>query len=317
MVDLDNLPKYRDLPLFEGKDERHAWDVFGPNDNLGTVNLLTPERVREAAQLVRRGDSFNLDLTLDMPIRETVPEGGSGRGPLVHKPTRHRGGGDDSMDNFYLQGSSQWDGLRHIRFRELGYYQGIQDNDLDETERLGINYWSEHGIVGRGVLIDLPRFLGDKFAMDRIAMTGPMIEEIAAKQGVELKPADILILRTGWMQRYLALSDAEKAKPEAMDARAPSPGLDGTQETAEWVWDHRIAAIAADNIAMEATPVLDPSFQHRRILTMFGMPIGEIWNLEQLAEDCARDGVYEFFLVTKPLNLKRGVGSPPNALAFK
>jgi kynurenine formamidase len=119
------------------------------------------------------------------------------------------------------------------------------------------------------------------------------------------------------MQRYLSLSDEEKAKPEAMDARAPSPGLDGTQETAEWVWDHRIAAIAADNIAMEATPVLDPSFQHRRILAMFGMPIGEIWNLERLAEDCARDGVYEFFLVTKPLNLKHGVGSPPNALAFK
>ena len=317
MVDVTNLPKYRDLPLFEGRDERHAWDVFGKDDDLGTVNLLTPDGVREAAKLVRRGDSFNLDLTLDLPLRAPVIEGGAGRGPYIHKPTRHRGGGDDSLDNFYLQGSSQWDSLRHIRYRELGYYQGIQDEDLDATERLGINHWSEHGIAGRGVLIDLPRYMGASFKMDRIEMDGPMIEAIAAKQGVDLKPADILLLRTGWMTRYLSLSDEERAKPEAMDARAPSPGLDGKRETAEWVWDHRIAAVAADNIAMEVTPVLDPSFQHRRLLAMFGMPIGELWYLDKLADDCAQDGVYEFFLVSKPLNLKRGVGSPPNVLAFK
>ncbi len=317
MPDLSNLPKYRDLPLFDGQDERHAWGVFGPDDDLGTINLLTPERVRDAAALVRRGESFNLDLTLDLPLRPPVQPGERGRGPYVHKPTRHRGGGDDSLDNFFLQGSSQWDGLRHIRFREYGYYQGLQDDNIENTERIGINHWSEHGIAGRGVLIDLPRYMGDAFKMDRIEMDGPLIEAIAAKQGVELKPADILLLRTGWMTRYLSLSDAERADPAAMDARAPSPGLDGKRETAEWVWDHRIAAVAADNIAMEVTPVQDPSFQHRRILAMFGMPIGELWYFDKLAEDCARDGVYEFFLVTKPLNLKRGVGSPPNALAFK
>ena len=167
MPDLNNLPQYHELPLFEGKDERYAWDVWGPGDNLGTVNLLTPEVIREAAQLVKRGASFGLDLPLDLPRREPVPEGGTGRGPYVHKPTRHRGGGDDSLDNFYLQGSSQWDGLRHIRFREHGYYQGIQDEDLDATERIGMNYWGERGISGRGVLIDLPRYLGADFKMDR------------------------------------------------------------------------------------------------------------------------------------------------------
>ncbi len=59
------------------------------------------------------------------------------------------------------------------------------------------------------------------------------------------------------------------------------------------------------------------NFQHRRLLAMFGMPIGELWSLDALADDCARDGVYELFLVTKPLNLTRGVGSLPNATAFK
>ena len=167
------------------------------------------------------------------------------------------------------------------------------------------------------MLIDLPRYLGDAFRMDRIEMDGPLIEAIDARQHVELKPADILLLRTGWMTRYLALTDEQRAAPAAMDSRAPSPGLDGKRETAEWVWNHRIAAVAADNIAMEVTPVLDASFQHRRFMAMFGMPIGELWYLDKLAEDCARDGVYEFFLVSKPLNLKSGVGSPPNVLAFK
>ena len=94
MPNIDNLPQYRDLPLFEGKDERHACEVFGANDNLGTINLLTAERVRDAAQLVRRGDSFNLDLSLDLTARGS----GGGRGAYVHKPTRNCGCGDDSLD---------------------------------------------------------------------------------------------------------------------------------------------------------------------------------------------------------------------------
>jgi len=82
-VDINNLPKYRDLPLFEDDDERRAWGVFGPDDDLGTVNLLTEERVREAAQLVRTGKRL-LDLPLDLPRRRPRGEGERGRGPYVH-----------------------------------------------------------------------------------------------------------------------------------------------------------------------------------------------------------------------------------------
>ncbi|MEX2446763.1 MAG: cyclase family protein [Dehalococcoidia bacterium] len=317
MVDLNALPTYRDLPLFEGQDERHAWGVFGADDDLGTVNLLTDERVLEASRLMKRGRAFSLDLTLDLPLRKPLEEGERGRGPYEHHVVTHRGGGDDKLDNFYLQGSSQWDGLRHIRYREFGYYNGVQDDDL-ASDRIGIEKWAEHGIAGRAVLLDLPRFMGDRFSVhERIAVDGPLIEEIARHQGVEVRPADILLLRTGWMANYLALDDEAKADPAAMDTTVPTPGLDGTQETAAWLWDHRIVSVAADNIAVEALPVLDSSFQHRRLIAMFGMPLGELWTLEALAEDCAEDGVYECFLVAKPLALPRGVGSPPNALAFK
>ena len=139
MPDLDHLPKYRDLPEFPGLGERSSWGVFGRDDDLGTVNFLTEERVRDAAKLVRRGAAFNLDLPLTLPARRPVAPGERGRGPYEHVVTTNRGGGDDHLNNFYLQGSSQWDGLRHIRFRDKGYYTGLQDEDQLKRAMDGID----------------------------------------------------------------------------------------------------------------------------------------------------------------------------------
>ena len=88
---------------------------------------------------------------------------------------------------------------------------------------------------------------------------------------------------------------------------------------AEYLWDLHIAAIAADNPALEAWPP-DPAtggFMHWKLIPHFGMPIGELWWLADLADDCAADGVYDSFLTSAPLNVPGGVGSPPNALAIK
>jgi kynurenine formamidase len=96
------------------------------------------------------------------------------------------------------------------------------------------------------------------------------------------------------------------------------PGLDAHRETAAWLWDHRIAAIAADNPAVEAQKVdAAVGFQHRRLIPLLGMALGEFWFLDDLASDCAEDGVYEFMLVAAPLNIPGGVGSPANAYAIK
>ena len=122
----------------------------------------------------------------------------------------------------------------------------------------------------------------------------------------------------GALDRRLTIG-RQIAEPSVIHGQQPRVEelVDATKATAEWIWNHHPAALCGDNPALEALPVMNREFQHRRILPMFGMPIGEFWDFEELAEDCARDGVYEFFLVTKPLNLRRGVGSPPNALAFK
>jgi hypothetical protein len=139
---------------------------------------------------------------------------------------------------------------------------------------------------------------------------------------VNLESGDIVLLRTGWLTWYKTLDEAGREKLRGTlhpgDDGMACPGLDPHQATAAWVWDHQVAAMASDNVALEVLPV-DPAigFQHRRLIALQGMPIGEVWDLDELAHECARDGVYEFMLVSSPLNLPGGVGSPPNAYAIK
>ena len=313
----DDMPRYADLPSFEGEDERHAWGVFGADDNLGTVNHLTPERVREAAGLIRAGRVISLSLPMDQPSPALFPA----RPAYTHHQEVTRGGRDDALDAFQLQGSSQWDGLRHVRYRQHGYYGGLQDEDL-AGDRIGINHWAEHGIVGRGVLIDVPRHWTGAAAYRadrRTPIDGGAIERIAAAEGVALRDGDILALRTGWLRHYFDLDDAGRTaivgtiRPDGLACA----GLDPGRATAAWLWDHRVAALVVDNPAVEALPVQDREFQHRRLIPMLGMAVGELWDLERLGDDCAADGVYEFFLCSAPLNVPGAAGSPANAYAIK
>jgi kynurenine formamidase len=318
-----DLPNYNDLPAFEKTGERYAWGVFGEGDELGTINLLTPERVLSASRLVKKGSVINLSLPLDTP---TTLYHGRTRSGYRHNITVNRGGRDDTLDNFALQGSSQWDGLRHIRYREFGYWGGLQDEDIDGKGLLGIENWSQHGIVGRGVLVDAARYYeerGEPLDQTRKTPIGwAEIEAIARYQDVDLQEGDLLLLRTGWLGWFLSLSEEKK---EALRGRLnpgddglDMPGLDPSSATAAWLWDHRVAAIAADNPALEALRVdAATGFQHRRLIALQGMAIGELWDLEALSEDCALDRVYEFMLVSAPLNIRGGVGSPPNAYAIK
>ena len=320
---MSSIPKFEELPYVGETQERHAWEVFGLEDQMGSVNLLTPEKVKRAARLIRTGQVFNLSLPLDFPI--TLYGGFRSEGYRHHIEVG-RGGRDDYVDNFAMQGSSQWDSLRHIRFREYGYYGGRQDVDLDEKGKLGIEHWAQHGIVGRGVLLDVGRYMErQKTPLDmtkKFEMDGTFLEKVAQEQKVQLEPGDILILRTGWLEWYKNLDErgreALRGSLGPGEARHACPGLAASQETAAWLWDRQIAAIASDNVALEALPV-DPAvgFQHRRLIALQGMPIGEMWDVDELAQACVHDGSYACMLVSIPLNLPGGVGSPANAYAIK
>ena len=319
---MSTLPTFIHLPLVGDTQERHAWDVFGRDDQLGTINLLTSERVKRAATLVRMGKVINLNLPLNFPITLY----GGFRTGYRHHIEVNRGGRDDYVDNFAMQGSSQWDSLRHIRFREFGYYGGRQDVDLDGKGELGIEHWARHGIIGRGVLLDVAGYMERKGTpldmTQKFAMDGAFLEQVAQEENVKLEPGDIVLLRTGWLTWYKGLDEAgREALRGTLHPGAGGmacPGLDPSQATAAWVWDQRIAAMAADNVALEALPVeAQTGFQHRRLIALQGMPIGEVWDLDALAQDCAQDGVYECMLMSAPLYLPGGVGSPPNAYAIK
>jgi kynurenine formamidase len=320
MVSARKIPSYAELPVIEKIGDGYAWDVWGRDDQLGAINFLTPDKVLAAARLVRKGKVINLNLPLNLPYPSL-----GGREPYEHHVLVRRSGRDDSLDKLYLQFSSQWDGLRHIRNREFGYWGGLQDEEVDQG-KLGIEHWARHGIVGRGVLIDLPRFMGRMGrpfdVRQRLYVDGPLMEEIAAFQNVEFRPGDILLLRTGWLHWYLQQDQAERDKLKGTlhpnEGGLECPGLDAHRETAAWLWDHKIPAVSADNPALEALRVDGAiGFQHRRLIPLLGIAIGEFWFLEDLAADCDENGVYEFMLVGVPLNLPGGVGSPANAYAIK
>lgn len=313
-------PLYKNLPVFEKTGYRHAWGVFGEGDELGTIARLTPERIARAAGTVRRGAVFNLSL----PLNEPNP-------PIVErrKPYRHeivepeRNSRDDKIDDLWNQASSQIDALSHMRYREFGFYNGLEKDAVD-AGALGIDRWADHGIVGRGLLLDMPRYFasrGEPFDPSRDTAWKPDVLEAAlAAQGVEPEEGDMLLLRTGWMTHYFSLSAEQRAAlPQHLGPGGlESPGLSAVEESAAFLWDAGFSLVAADNPAVEDSPGSpEAGFLHRRLIPLLGMALGELWTFETLADDCARDGVYECMVVAVPLNLPRGVGSPANAIAIK
>lgn len=316
--DFEHLPSYAELSAREDAPKGTNWGLFGADDQLGTVNFLTPEKVREAAALVRHGKVFALNLPLHLPSPALLT-----RKNPQHHIIRYEGGGghDDYLDQLYLHASSHWDGLTHIGSPRHGLYNGVRPDQVtgEEGTRNGIEHWAQRGIVGRGVLLDVARYVDSQGKpidpWSSYAIKVDVLEATVRAQSVEIRPADILLLRTGWLKFYLA---ADQATREHVAEDLRSPGLEGSMEMAGWLWDRRIAALGTDCPAVEPWP-WDPSVGvlHARVLCYLGMPIGEMFDLEALADDCARDGTYECMFTSAPLNLLGGVGSPPNALAIR
>jgi hypothetical protein len=323
----EQLPSYAELPVKEGAPPGSSWGVWGENDVLGCLNLLTQERTRAAAGLVRRGQVFALNWDMNLPDPPLF-----GRAAFEHKVEwlANEVGHDDQLSGWNTQSSSQWDGFRHIRSAQHGFYGGVADEDH------GIHHWARKGLAGRAVLLDVSRWRAAQGRALDMAASDPIepsdLTATAAAQGTDIQVGDVLLIRTGWISWYGGL-DATARQELAENLK--TPGLRPCRETVELLWDLHVAAVAGDNPALEvwppgstATPETfealrtDPDrvyelFAHFAILPMLGLPIGEMWNLDPLAEHCAADGVYEGFFTSAPLNLPAGVASPPNALVIK
>ena len=318
------VPSYDQLPIREGAPAGAAWGVFGDEDQVGTINLLTPERVVQAADFVRSGRIFALNLPIDIPDPPLFTRG-------KHRHVIKQFASyilDDYLDNFYPQASSQWDALSHVKHPRLGAYNGIADSDITGYggSKLGIDNLARRGIAGRGILADVARYYERQGKQQLDCATNDVVplEDLLATleaQGTKMWPGDVLLVRVGWTKAYLAMSQEQKSE---LARETKSPGIEGSQRTAKWLWEQHFAAVASDSPGLEAIPPPNVSdfmeandLLHFHMLSFFGMPIGEMWNLEELAEDCASDNRYEFFFTSAPLNIPGGIGSPPNALAIK
>ncbi len=315
------LPRYDELPVRQGAPKGAAWGVFGDADELGTINLLTPQSVLKAAAEIRAGKVFSLNLPLNLPDPPLY-----GRGALRHHVFPLPNAEfftDDYLDNFYPQCSSQWDAVGHIKHPVHGHYNGLPESEVTgrggSGKRLGIENLARRGIAGRGVLIDAARYFERRGKTIECTGTDVItvkdLEAALAEQKTRLKPGDVLLVRVGWLKSYLASNQEVRTRV----AQLPNaPGVEATTNMARWLWDNRIAAVASDTPAFEAVNMQVPhELLHPHLLAFFGMPMGEMWDLEALAEDCAADRRYSFFLTSAPLNIPGGVGSPPNALAIK
>jgi len=290
------------------------WGRWGPDDELGTLNHVTPERVAAAAALARTGRVFDLGYTL----AANGPQIGlGGRINPVHLMSMtgqssfpDGGGFADDFIFMPLQCATQWDGLAHVFYDEQ-CYNGVPASSITArgAQRLSIERLAR-AVIGRGVLLDVAR-LHDVPCLPTDHGIGPDdLDAAVERQGVDVGAGDIVLVRTGWTTKFTAGS--------AREFMGDEPGL--TLDACEWLHAHDVAAVAFDNWAVERFPSEDPDARmpvHYVLIRDMGMTLGEMFDLEALADDCAADGVYEFLLCAPVLKVAGGVGTPLNPLAVK
>lgn len=294
------------------------WGRWGADDERGTLNFITPEVVRRAAGLIRRGQTFSLGL----PFGADGPQiGQGGRINPVHLMTAidQRLPGDypdlfryaDDVMVLPLQCATQWDSLAHVHY-DGQLYNGFPaaTTNAAGAARDGIDKVGP-GIASRGVLLDLARAAGIPRLAPGTAIQPADLDAAARAQRVAVQRGDVLLLRTGHLSVFTR--DGDRIGYMRM-----MPGLG--MACAEWLHAHEVAAVAADTNSVEVIPFEDPQMPlpiHLICLRDMGLTLGEMFDLDALADDCAADGVWEFFFTAPPLRITAGIGSPLNPLAIK
>jgi kynurenine formamidase len=293
------------------------WNRWGPDDQRGTLNFITAERIRAAAAEVTSGEVFELSLPLGpgSPAWRTSLT----RVRPMHVMTSLPGQWGPELEGTFasddwlmmpLQGASQWDGLGHFGYDDY-FYNGVHMSQVDAggAARNGIER-SMPGVVSRGVLLDIAGLRGVDWLQAGQGIMPADLEAAEERQGVRVQSGDALLVRTGW---------GLKAAAEGWEGwTSAEPGL--TLESAEWLHQREVAAVASDNSSVEVQPNQLGSHiypVHAVLIRDMGMTLGEIFNLEDLAASCARDGRWSFLISAPPLRIPKAVGSPATPIVIK
>lgn len=283
-------------------DKPRNWGRWGADDERGTANFITPEKVARSAQLVKTGRIYPLAI----PLKAGAPIW-PGRHENWHVAMHQNlcgpglGGAEDLL-MIHTHGSTHMDALCHI-FADGVLYNGWKAADAIDSRGTKRNAIDKVGaIVTRGVLIDAAGHFGVEHLAPGQVLTPEDIEKIAAAQGVGFESGDALLVRTGWLKTW------EKDR-EKFNAAQPGIGL----AVAHWAGHRELSVIASDNSAVEAFPVSEGFLPvHQEFIRNQGGYLMELFDLDALA----RDKVYEFQFVVAPLNITMGMGSPITPLAL-
>jgi len=341
---------------WQQRPDGSTWGDWGDDDELGRINLLTPEKVLQGVAEVQAGISFCLSLPLDLPGGTALNQR---RHPPKLAPTEDMAGnartffnvhmsempdfGDpkyvdvwaDDVVTLSLQYSTQWDSLAHVGaefdadgdgVEEAVYYNGYRagvdlvgpskdargdgSGHASFAHHLGLEHMAQHGVQGRGVLVDLRHHLGDDWRGVGLST----LQEVMDADGVVLEPGDMLVLHTGFATKIMEWN--KQADPR--DLFTSCTYLDANDDSLlRWIADSQISALIADNYAVEGLLGKDKDASrhsflpiHHLCLFKLGVPLGELWYLHELAVWLRANGRSRFLLTAPPLRLPGIVGSP-------
>ncbi|MBL7213070.1 MAG: cyclase family protein [Desulfobacteraceae bacterium] len=307
------------------KDYPKNWGKWGPNDELGTINYLTPAQVLRGIKAVKQGTLFPIGNVRRGGEADPVWPGRHGidhfmtqdYGSYLSGVKKPFGGGlmyADCFINTYTHGASHIDAPGHVWYGDKIYNGYPAKINIGKMQKAGILPIAEHGIAGRGVLLDVARFKGVDFLAPGTQITLQDLLDTAKKQGVEIEKRDILVIRTGWLRTFYT-----KGR-EWFYKNFNEPGITAERALVDWWHKMEIPLWVTDTIACEqtkssATGTLIPL--HAAFLRDLGCTMNEVNDLEALAANCAKDGQYTFLYVASPLKIAGASGSPVNPIIIK
>lgn len=331
------------------RPEGSNWGEFGADDQLGRLNLIDDACRLRAAREIRSGKSFCLSLPLDVPetgfseLRKRPVQHFAQRAngqvnvnyPLRNEDPRYTDIVSDDQFTISTQYSTQWDALAHVgsAFDVEGdgiprpvYYNGYRagtdvvsprdDSGLAGAHALSVDVMAQHTMQGRGIMIDLAGRVGNRELLVGFAQVAAIVDE----EKITVGSGDILCFHTGFGD---ALARSTHDKSVDVDPRR-YPSLDGRDaRLCDWIDKSGVAAIAADNVAVEAYPNIGPAQSkpcaglplHEHCLFKLGIPLGELWYLTELRNWLKENSRNRFFLTCPPLRLPRAFGSPVTPVA--
>jgi kynurenine formamidase len=294
------------------------WGRWGEDDELGTMNLITPEKVREAAGLVRSGRRVSMAIPINKVGGPDNPNQA-----LLFVTQGHDVPVDGSKVRFALDFMgmachgdchTHVDALCHISYDGRTYNGRDASEVIKTTGATGQDITAyASGVVGRGVLLDIPRLRGVPWLEPGEAVTRSELDESAEAEGVSLGEGDILVLRTGHHRRRLELGAWDNSPPPVGDGKA------GVHvDTIRWMHEKGIAAFLPDGDGETVPSVVSGITYpiHPLQVVAMGMLVSDSLQFEDLVAACEEEGRYEFMVVGLPLRLPGATGSPWNPIAI-